>query len=833
MIETIKEKISCPDYMRREHGSHIVGGRCKSFRPGAHNASSLMVNDRDWYDFGSGVGGDIIDLAAQDKFGGDKGQAIRYLAERWGLREVSQAVPKLDVVFRSYLAILDQATTFYQESLGQAHRDYLRGRGLTEETISALRIGWAANPCPRLLEAGFTMEMISDSGILSFVNRLMIPYLRNGKTVYLIGRASVWPDAPSSNPDAKYMKLFRNDLSEHPIWGFESLRRPGPVIVAEGIFDAISCYQEGYAVVTAVTGAFSAEQKKDLLPALRGREVVVCMDYDPETHAGQKFTEALADELFEAGIQVSVCFLKGTADKVDLSAMYALEPTRDTLEKAFALSEPWEKVRIRRIGAIQVENEKRACLTAFLRRCAMRFDWPTVAQLISDAAASGDFASVWLKELAKTLNKAPKELAVVEEFKRKWDCVYHVSLGWYEYKETLWVRVNEFEIRQKIAELYGQFRTARNVDSVYRLLKAELIRGELFDLHKELLNFPNGMFNIETGEMQPHSRDYFSSIQMGYAYDAEAKSPNWAKFLDDVTAGDEARQNLLQEMFGYCLTRDVRYQKCFCLIGNGANGKSVLLSILEAMVGEANTSHIEIAFLQSDFQRIKLFNSMVNICNDMKTDVAGTESFFKAIVAGDPINGCYKGEDFVDFRPFCKMVFSANRMLTAKEVDYSFLRRFCFVEFPVKFVDELTGAENEKKKDPGMAEGLLRELPGIFNWAYKGLQCLREQGRFTVTEDQTRMTRELVTMANPLLSFVEDVIGNGAPHWAGMVNKNEVYQKYNEWCRSTNTLPMSARSFWPRLRGVYPYKETRTADGRFVEFKNPGKFCGDDCGGML
>jgi len=657
----------------------------------------------------------------------------------------------------------------------------------------------------------------------------MIPYLRNGKAVYFIGRASVWEDAPSSHDDAKYMKLYRAELSEHPIWGFDTLRRKGAVIIAEGIFDAISCWQEGYPVVTAVTGAFSAEQKKDLFPALKGRDVIVCMDYDPETHAGQKFTENLANELFEAGIHVSACFLKGESKKVDLSELYAMNPSRETLEKAFSGAKEWSVVKLYRIALISNENEKRSSLTAFLRRCATVFDWPTVAQLIEDAGETGGFAGTWLKELAKSLNKAPKELVIVEEFKKKFDCVYHESLGWYEYEESLWVRKSEYEIKQYIAELYGNFRTAKNVESVCKLLKSELVRTELFNKVHDLINFPNGMFNVETGQMLPHSRDYYSSIQMEYSYDPEAECKEWNKFINEVTDGDGNRCRLIQEMFGYCLTKDVRYQKCFCLIGNGANGKSVLLTLLEAMVGKANTSHVEVAYLMSDFQRIDLVSSMVNICNDMKSDVTGTDSFLKSIVAGDPVKACYKGKDHITFSPFCKMVFSANRMITTRDADYSLLRRFCFLKFPITFTDNVTNPKLERKKDVMITSKLMKELPGIFNWAYKGLLILRSQNKFTSTTEQVQMERDMVCINNPLIGFIEDVIGNGAPHWSDILSKKEVYQKYNDWCRETNTMPMSARSFWPRLRQVFPYRETRTSEGRFVEFEQPRKYCGDKC----
>lgn len=819
IIEEIKEKISCREYMLREHGEQVTAGRCKSFRPDAKNKSSLLCNERDWYDFGSGKGGDIIDLAAWDKFNGDKGQAIYYLSEKWGLKSVT---PEMEKTFKSYLKIIDLATEFYQSQLKPEHFEYLRSRGLTDGTIKALRLGWSENPCDFLKEKSFTMEQISDSGVLNFVNRLIIPYLRNGKSNYLIGRASVWEEFQSSNPEAKYIKLFRNNMSEHPIWGFDTLNRPGNVIIAEGIFDAIACWQEGFPVVTAVTGAFSGEQKKDLYPALQGRSVIICMDYDPETQAGQKFTENLANELWERGIDTSVVLLSGEESKVDLSELYAKDSRRETLSKIFQEAHPWQKIKIEQMASIGSEKERCAAVEAFLRHCAKILDNPTLQQLCADIKATEAFPEAWLNALVKSLDKCPSEPQIIEEFKKSNDCLFHESLGWYEYNTSRWEEISEYDIQKKVGDIYGKFRTSRNVSAVAKLLRPELLYNDFWNKHTNLINFPNGMLDLESGKLLPHSRDYYSSIQMLFPYTPDARCPNWNTFIEDVTAGDLSRHNLLQEMFGYCLLRDARFQKAFCLLGDGANGKSVLLNVLESMVGSRNCSHVEIAFLQSDFQRIKLLHSMVNICNDMKTDVSGTESFFKAIVAGDPISGCYKGQDFVDFKPFCKMVFSANRMLTAKDVDYSFVRRFCFIQFPVKFVDE-PQKPNERKRDYEMTSKLMAELPGILNWSLAGLKKLLEQNSFTETCDQIQNTNELMIMSNPLISFVDEVVGNGAPHWQKQVTKKEVYEKYSEWCRQTNTLPMSARSFWPRLKAIYPYQETRTADCRLVKFIEPNK----------
>jgi len=829
LIDEIKSKVSCINYMEAEHQAKIVGGRCKSFRADATNPSSLLVNERDWYDFGSGIGGDVIDLAANDKFAGNIGRAIGYLADKWNIATDNDKPEHVEIIFNSYRAILDLATTFYEAALWKPEHEnvvrYLNGRGLTDDTIKQLRLGWADNPCPYIMEHGFTMEQINETGIRSFVNRIMVPYLRNGKAVYLIGRASVWPELLSGNPDAKYMKLYRGDASEHPIWGLETLRtRPGTVIVAEGIFDAISCWQEGYPVVTAVTGAFSSEQKKDLIPALKDRRVIVCMDYDPETHAGQKFTTALSQELFDAGISVSACYLTGDDAKKDISQLYAAYPNRSTLEKTFAQSVKWERMEVQRICAIKDEDERKGKFIAFMKKAVRSLSWLDVAELLE--ATGEHFSKAWLRELQKILKQPPTELEIAETFAKQNEIIFHPSLGFFRYEKNKWNQITEYDVRCAIEEITAKYTTAKFVSSILQLVKDMVSMSVEFENKKDMLNFPNGMVNVETGEKYEHSKDYYSMRQMGYLYDPKEECKNWLAFLESVTNGDAVKQALIQEMFGYCLTRDVRYQKCFCLIGEGSNGKSVLLKVLEAMVGHENTSHIEIAFLNSDFQRIKLLGSLVNICNDMKSDVSGTESYLKAIVSGDPINGCKKHRDFVDFTPYCKMVFSSNHMPTARDIDFALIRRFTFIVFPVKFVDN-PKKEDERMKVDNMEEILLKELPGIFNWALQGLKRLREQARFSEPADEQRSKEELYRLNNPVVAFVEEVIGNGGSRWTAKLSRTDVYHEYNEWCKRTNTRPLSARGFWPRLREVFPMRETRGFDGWYVEFTEPRKYCGD------
>ena len=811
LISVIKNRISCKEYLQRVHSITVdTNGRCKSFRPDAKNPTSLLVDELSWHDFGSGQGGDVIDLCANDK-GISLGEAIHHLAKMCGMHPQED----INIQFDSYRDIMDEACTYYHEQLTPEVRAYLNMRGIKDETIDELRIGWATNPCPYLRKCGYKQDDISNSGITMFLNRIMFPYLVNGKAVYFVGRESVWDNKVSSHPGAKYIKLRRNDLSIHPIWGIETIhKRKGSVVVGEGIMDAISLYQEGYAVVSAITGTFSAEQKEKLFPMLKGRQVITVFDYDAVSKAGQGFTEKLANELFENGIRVSVVRLDGGDKKVDLNELYA---NGEPIAKILKTATPWEKVLLGRITRIEDEFARKEALEKFLRKCKEVLPWCEVMQLTSEANINGVFPEAWLSAVVKELKAPMSELDVVNMFLNKYDTVYSDALGFYEYKTKLWRSRSDTEIKEYLALCAGRSATSKLVNGAFSLLKGRVYRSELFNEHKDWINFPNCMFNIETGETRNHDRAFYSSIQLNYDYDPKAECPNWRSFVESITDDDPEKICTIREMIGYCLSSDVRYQVCFYLLGNGANGKSVLVNIMEALIGSANTSHVEISALASDFQRIKLISSKLNLCNDMQTDVSGSMSYFKALVAGDPTSACFKGRDFVDFKSSAKFVFSANKELSTRDIDYAFLRRIVMLNFPITFVDEPTD-EHERKKDPTIYSKLLTELPGIFNWALDGLKTLRDRGMFAMSKEQSETLHELHAINDPLVGFIEEVISVKVEYKEKTLQRSEVYKDYIDWCNHTNSYVLSARSFWPRLRRLTKVKDVRNVFGRQVAF---------------
>ena len=101
----------------------------------------------------------------------------------------------------------------------------------------------------------------------------------------------------------------------------------------------------------------------------------------------------------------------------------------------------------------------------------------------------------------------------------------------------------------------------------------------------------NGILHLDTWEIEEFSPDkiYFSKIPINYNPDA-ALPTIFLKYIDSSFKGNVTQKDLLQELFGYTLLKNYKYQNIFYLLGPGGNGKGIALSILGYLHGEHNVS---------------------------------------------------------------------------------------------------------------------------------------------------------------------------------------------------------------------------------------------------
>jgi putative DNA primase/helicase len=368
-------------------------------------------------------------------------------------------------------------------------------------------------------------------------------------------------------------------------------------------------------------------------------------------------------------------------------------------------------------------------------------------------------------------------------------------------------------IHRKIAirkEALGCLTTAL-VEDVYKQLGLILLVPSDFLFNREplVLNFTNGTLDLNKGEFSAsHRRELFQNIQFPYDFNRDAYCPNWDLFLESLEF-DPDTLSKLQEWAGYCLLPMVKgtLQKSLFLIGEGANGKSVFLETLAAVLD--NVSHLELSELFDRFKIAELEGKLANICTDVETSKV-MDARFKKIVAGEPQSAERKFKKPFEFQPFAKILFSANEFIPTKDRTHGFYRRFDVLRFNRMFKSE--------EQKPELLQELTKEVAGIFTWALEGLVRLSQQNWImTKSSYMEDCHNEFRRATNPLHLFIEEecVVEVNAT-----VDSNEFRSSYKHYCDEKGYKPLSDNKLGQELKRLeINKKRKRIEDGRIFIYE--------------
>lgn len=780
-LSLIKQRINCVEYSKRVGiPISVDGDRCISpLRDGAKNKTSFVVYNDFYYDFGTGQGGDVIELCAAYAHGGNRGAAIRELAQLTG---VSDSGDDHCEGWYDYTTQLNARAAYYHTQLTEADRDYLHGRGLDDTTIDALMLG-----------------RVTD-GALS--GRLFLPYFHpNGYVCYYATRA-----LPGGTfPENKYMKQKRDEFCQHIPWGLHSLNRPGDtLVIAEGYFDAASYYASGYPVLSAITGIFSKSQIPTVLSAARNfKRVFIVYDNDAQSHAGERFTNRMANILAKHRIP----FVVGTvpAPYKDVSEYYAaggdiskiIDSSEDGITYIASHYEDWDD------------------LEDFIYTVARRVKRTRMEALLSDLKRLTHFEPKRLDVLFKTATTAPPETIVADEILKNYRLLYLDKMGFYEYTSGVWRLRSDKYIQAYVDRALGEFSSYQRINAITNLMKTRALSDVEFN-KLPVWNFINGTLELDTGVFREHNPNDYCSVQVSYPYNPEATYDSWAQFIDDVTGSDPKAAEILQFIPAYALFQDCPHEKIFVLTGSGGNGKSRYLSIITDLFGPENTSHLKPRALLDKFQAIHLHHSIINIAGEIRSDLRDVEEAMKGIASGEPISACYKGEQFVTFTPRTKLVYAVNDQISSGDTSNGLARRLVIVDFKMSFVDIPDPNDPyQRKKNIHILDQLHQELitGGIFNWCYEGYKLLKTVGYFTETDDQEELISDFRRASNPVLLFWEDKI---LPDLPAELHNKQLYEDYRSWCDENGHKAMPSNVFSRQFRsvGTKYYEPYRTAKER-------------------
>jgi len=102
---------------------------------------------------------------------------------------------------------------------------------------------------------------------------------------------------------------------------------------------------------------------------------------------------------------------------------------------------------------------------------------------------------------------------------------------------------------------------------------------EFFDTNTEYLCLQNGLLNIKTWELEPHTPYQVFFEKLPVTYNEESDTDTIQRFVEALVKKQEDVRTI-QEIFGYCLLKNYKFKKAFIFLGDKNNGKSTVLNIL-------------------------------------------------------------------------------------------------------------------------------------------------------------------------------------------------------------------------------------------------------------
>jgi len=264
----------------------------------------------------------------------------------------------------------------------------------------------------------------------------------------------------------------------------------------------------------------------------------------------------------------------------------------------------------------------------------------------------------------------------------------------------------------------------------------------------------NGLFRIRTnGTVQKicnHTPDFFSLNSLNFEYKEGAKCERWLKFLDEVIP-ESKDQALLQEWFGYHFCHTLQLRKYLTLFGRGANGKSVVLSVLRDFIGPANCSSVDLDAFTKEFYLSETYGKMANISDEMPAIKERlNHGMIKKFMAGEEIFFNPKGRQGFTAPATAKWTQATNELPFTSDSSNGVIDRT-----QVIFMNK-TIPEDRRNPEMAYIEYWNKDYPGIFNWALEGFKRILSNKQFTKSTFHEQMISTIQENSAPEVQWLKD-----------------------------------------------------------------------------
>lgn len=401
---------------------------------------------------------------------------------------------------------------------------------------------------------------------------------------------------------------------------------------------------------------------------------------------------------------------------------------------------------------------------------------------------------------------------------KEWDgfIAYFRNL-WRQYEVGVWSDRNPEEIRRIIRVFLRKFRqrgglkiTQGQISSLEAVVKDALYMPDrkLIQIQKEqriYIPLRNGLYNLETGKLEPHQKELYFTYQLDFDYDEDATCPTFRRYLSSsLVTPDGAPDNQLVDFvraaLAYSMTARTDLKASFWLLGKPDAGKSTFIAFIREFLGALHVSVDMGQMGTNQFMLSSLIGKRVATCTEAEAGAMISDGLYKALSGGsDAIWVDVKNKEGISFIPEAKLWWAMNNAPRTRDRSDAIFNRLKIIPF--------NRSVPKAERDPQLLQKLLAEKSGIFTdlmWAYKRLL---NNGGFEIP-DQCATTLETYRLQNDTERTFRDECLVKDPN--GRIQATELYNAYKDWCVENGFRPKQRNEVsqdWERL-GLIAKKST-------------------------
>ena len=406
---------------------------------------------------------------------------------------------------------------------------------------------------------------------------------------------------------------------------------------------------------------------------------------------------------------------------------------------------------------------------------------------------------------------------------------------YYEYDcfKTLWVEISKTQLNNRMVQwLHSQWIILNRemtdttkaliltkavtkcckykyIENVVMGITSDILDDSIFDkldkVKPELLPIKdNRVINLFTKEVRPRViSDYFTFECPVEPVDEY--SDFFTSMIESIMCGNTENLDYFQRIMGYCLTGSKEAQSYFIWYGKGSNGKSLILNLLQAVLGKAASPISKSVMVDmgkkgsNGCEMITLKDLRLGTFSETNSNDALNEGILKTISGGDRIRARALYKEEISFELFVKLIVCTNHKPEFNGADHGTTRRIKLLPFDAKFVSK---DPNPAKKEYQIIEDLentliKNHLDEFFTFCLEGAVKWCNDKKFdnvpkVVREQQDEYIREQNSFGCWFKEYIR-------PNDGYRLNRPEAYKSYACICDERGLKPLSKKDFFNKL----------------------------------